>query len=52
VAATSCTIRVAAAEKQTFVVDFTSLRQGLEEPCGLARALAEAVIGNLPPLKS
>jgi hypothetical protein len=52
VAATSCTIRVAAAEKQTFVVDFTSLRQGLEEPCGPARALAEDVMGNLPPLKS
>jgi Protein of unknown function (DUF3558) len=51
-AATSCTVRVAAAEKQTFVVVFTSLRQGLEEPCGPARALAEAVIGNLPPLKS
>lgn len=48
----SCTFRVAVAERQTFVIEFTSLRQGLEEPCGPARALAEAVIGNLPPLKS
>jgi hypothetical protein len=50
--ATSCAFRVAAAQRQTFVVDFTSLRQGLEEPCGPAKALAEAVITNLPPLKS
>ena len=50
--ATSCTIRVAAAKKQTFIVVFTSLRQGLEEPCGPAKALAEAVLTNLPPLKS
>jgi hypothetical protein len=49
---TSCSFRVAAAERQTFVVEFTSLRQGLEEPCGPAKALAEAVITNLPPLKS
>jgi hypothetical protein len=50
-AATSCTFRVGAAERQTFVVDFTSLRQGLEEPCAPARALAEDVMANLPPLK-
>jgi hypothetical protein len=50
-ASTSCFFRVAAAERQTFVVGFTSLRQGLEEPCGPAKALAEAVIANLPPLK-
>lgn len=49
---TSCSFRVAAAERQTFVVEFTSLRQGLEEPCGPAKALAEAVMTNLPPLKS
>jgi hypothetical protein len=49
---TSCTFRVAAAERQTFVIDFTSLRQGLEEPCGPAKALAEAVMSNLPPLRS
>lgn len=49
---TSCFFRVAAAERQTLTLRFTSLRQGLEEPCGPARALAEAVIGNLPPLKS
>ncbi len=48
---TSCTFTVATAERQTFVVDFTSLRQGLEEPCGPARALAEDVLANLPPLK-
>ena len=46
---TSCNFVVAAAEKQTLNVRFTSLRQGLEEPCGPARTLAEAVIGNLPP---
>lgn len=46
---TSCHFVVAAAEKQTLNVDFTSLRQGLEEPCGPARTLAEAVMGNLPP---
>jgi hypothetical protein len=49
--ATSCFFRVAAAERQTLNLRFTSLRQGLEEPCGPARALAEAVIVNLPPLK-
>jgi Protein of unknown function (DUF3558) len=49
---TSCFVRVAATERQTFVVEFTSLRQGLEEPCGPAKALAEAVMANLPPLKS
>jgi Protein of unknown function (DUF3558) len=48
---TSCFFRVAAAERQTLAVRFTSLRQGLEEPCGPAKALAEAVIANLPPLK-
>jgi hypothetical protein len=48
---TSCTFRVAAADGQTFVIDFTSLRQGLEEPCGPARELAEAVLANLPPVK-
>lgn len=45
---TSCHF-VVAAEKQTLNVRFTSLRQGLEEPCRPARALAEAVIGNLQP---
>ncbi|MGB9282245.1 MAG: DUF3558 domain-containing protein [Pseudonocardiaceae bacterium] len=49
---TSCYIQVAAAERQSFVVRFTSLRQGLEEPCGPAKALAEDVMTNLPPLKS
>ncbi len=49
---TSCFFRVAAAERQTVVVRFTSLGQGLEEPCGPAKALAETVMANLPPLKS
>jgi len=49
--ATSCTFRVAAAERQTFVVDFTSLGDGLEEPCGPAEELAADVMANLPPLK-
>lgn len=49
---TSCFFRVAAAQTQTLNLMFTSLRQGLEEPCGPAKALAEAVMTNLPPLKS
>ena len=48
---TSCYYAVAAAQRQTFTLRFTSLRQGLEEPCGPARELAEAVLSNLPPLK-
>ncbi len=48
---TSCAFRVAAAPRQTLVIDFTSLREGLEEPCGPAKALAADVIGNLPPGK-
>lgn len=51
-AAPSCTFRVAAAQRQTFVVDFTSLGDGVEEPCGPAKAITEAVMSNLPPLKS
>lgn len=51
-AGTSCFLRVAAAERQTFVVRFTSLGDGLEEPCGPAKAFAEDVLANLPPLKS
>jgi hypothetical protein len=48
---TTCYFRVAAAERQTLVLGFTSLRPGGEEPCRRAKALAEVVIGNLPPLK-
>jgi Protein of unknown function (DUF3558) len=48
---TSCFFRVASAQTQTLNLMFTSLRQGLEEPCGPAKALAEAVMGNLAPLK-
>jgi hypothetical protein len=47
----SCNFVVAAAERQALDIRFTSLRQGLEEPCGPARELAEAVLANLPPLK-
>ncbi len=50
-AGTSCFFRVAAAERQTLTLRFTSLRQGSEEPCGPAKALAEDVLANLPPLK-
>ncbi len=49
---TTCFFRVATAQAQTLNLTFTSLRQGLEEPCGPARALAESVLANLPPLKS
>jgi hypothetical protein len=48
---TSCFFRVATAPTHTLNIEFTSLRQGLEEPCGPAKALAVTVIGNLPPLK-
>lgn len=46
----TCYFRVAAAEAQTLIVRFTSLRQGRAQTCGPAKELAEAVIGNLPPL--
>jgi hypothetical protein len=49
---TSCFFRVAATQTQTLNLMFTSLRQGLEEPCAPAKALAETVMANLPPLKS
>jgi hypothetical protein len=49
---TTCNFVVAAAEKQALDVRFTSLREGLEEPCAPARALTEAAIGNLPPQTS
>jgi Protein of unknown function (DUF3558) len=45
----SCYYRVAAADAQTLIVRFTSLRPGHEDPCGPARAFAENVIDNLPP---
>ncbi|MGH3868955.1 MAG: DUF3558 domain-containing protein [Pseudonocardiaceae bacterium] len=48
---TSCYFRVAAADTQTLIVRFTSLRQDRGDPCGPAKAFAETVIGNLPPLK-
>ena len=48
---TSCFVQVAAAPTQTLNLDFTSLGDGLEEPCGPAKAPAEDVMANLPPLK-
>ena len=48
---TSCYFRVAAAEMQTLIVRFTSLRRDHGDPCGPAKVFAETVIGNLPPLK-
>lgn len=47
----SCYYRVAAAETQTLIVRFTSLRQVREDPCIPAKLFAETVIGNLPPLR-
>jgi hypothetical protein len=49
---TSCYFRIAAAEAQTLIVRFTSLRPGREDPFGPAKAFTETMIGNLPPLKS
>lgn len=46
----TCYFRVAAAEAQTLIIRFTSLKQPREEACGPAKALAATVIGNLPPL--
>ena len=48
----TCYFRVATAERQTLVLGFTSLKEGSEDPCAPAKALAETVIGNLPPLKA
>jgi hypothetical protein len=48
---TSCYFRVAAADAQTLIVRFTLLSQGREDPCGPAKAFAETVMGNLPPLR-
>jgi hypothetical protein len=47
---TSCYFRVAAAEAQTLIVRYTSLGQRPEDPCVPAKAFAETIIGNLPPL--
>ncbi len=49
---TTCYFRVATAERQTLVLGFTSLQRGTDDPCEPAQALAETVIGNLPPLKA
>jgi hypothetical protein len=48
----TCYFRVATAERQTLVLGFTSLKEDPEDPCAPAKALAETVIGNLPPLKA
>lgn len=47
----SCYYRVAAANAQTLIVRFTSLRPGHEDPCTPAREFAETIVYNLPPLK-
>lgn len=47
---TSCYFRVAAADNQTLILRYTSLGSGREDPCIPAKAFAETVIGNLPPL--
>lgn len=49
---TTCYYRVATAQSQTLVLGFTLLKEGGQDPCGPARALAETVVGNLPPLKA
>ena len=46
----TCYVRVATAEAQTLIVRFTSLRQDRGDSCGPAKAFAETVVGNLPPL--
>lgn len=45
-----CSVTVGLAERQGLDVDFTDLREPLEDPCGAARAAAEVAVGNLPPL--
>jgi hypothetical protein len=47
----SCYYRVAAADMQTLIVRFTSLRPGHEDPCDAAREFAETIVYNLPPQK-
>lgn len=49
---TTCYFRVSTAERQTLVLGFTSLQGGPEDPCAPAKALAETVISNLPPLQA
>lgn len=52
--AVSCIVTVGTAQSQGFIVDYTDsdLGQDLQadDPCGQARAVAEAVAGALPPL--
>ncbi|MGH3721909.1 MAG: DUF3558 domain-containing protein [Pseudonocardiaceae bacterium] len=45
-----CYVTVELAERQGLDVSFTDLRAPYEDPCGAARAVAEAVVGNLSPL--
>lgn len=46
----TCYVTVGLAERQGIDVTFTDLRRPHENPCGAARAAAEAAVGNLPPL--
>jgi hypothetical protein len=48
----TCYFRVATAPRQTLILRFTWLQRGSGDPCGPARTLTEAIIGNLPPLPS
>lgn len=45
-----CYVTVGLAQQQGLDVIFTDLRAPYEDPCGAARAAAEAAVGNLPPL--
>jgi Protein of unknown function (DUF3558) len=46
----TCYFRVATAQAQTLIVRFTSLRRDRQDPCGPAKAFAETIVSNLPPL--
>jgi uncharacterized protein DUF3558 len=50
VAISQCYVTVGLAQQQGLDVIFTDLRAPYEDPCGAARAAAEAAVGNLPPL--
>jgi hypothetical protein len=49
---TSCYFRVAASDTQTLILRFTSLRPDRQDPCVPAKAFAETILNNLPPLRS
>ena len=51
--ATACTITVATAENQGFVVTYTQLEiaagEQPDDPCGSCRRVAERTVSSLPP---